>query len=101
MKTQTTVGGFSRCARFGGRYQAGAGGAVVILALASGLALGFATVVERLTTADTASVSTVEASESLILPERSAVFYDEEDGTACDRAPCSRIRRWLPTTGPY
>ena len=26
-----------------------------------------------------------------------ALFYDEEVDAACDRAPCRRVRRWLPT----
>src|SRR5213593_3587967 len=25
------------------------------------------------------------------------LFYDEEVEAACDRAPCRRVRRWLPT----
>ena len=27
-----------------------------------------------------------------------ALFYDEEVEAACDRAPCRRVRQWLPTT---
>ncbi len=136
---RATVGRFGRLVRFGARYQTTAGGAVVILALASGLALGFGAVAERLVTTGTSSVSSVEASASRLIPPASvepnrwqqgatgasprhvvdrwfdepeatttslplgewSLFYDEEDGAACDRAPCRKIRRWLTATLAY
>jgi hypothetical protein len=138
---RATVGRFGRLARFGAHHQTTAGGAVVILALATALALGFGAVVERLVPTGASSVSPVEASESRLIPpasaepnpwqkratgasqrhvvdrwfdepaeatttslhlaEWSAPFYDEEDGAACDRAPCRKVRRWLTTTLGY
>jgi hypothetical protein len=49
MKAQSPI---AQRERIGGRWPAAAGGAVVILALASGLALGLGAVVDRLTTPD-------------------------------------------------
>jgi hypothetical protein len=86
MKAHATVGQVDGPQRIGRQYRGALGGAIVILALASGMAVGFGAVVERLTTT------------GMPATERAAFFYDEEDGTSCDRAPCHRIRRWLTTT---
>ena len=43
-------------------------------------------------------VDVSRASTRADLPAARAFFYDEEVDAPCDRAPCRRIRRWLPTT---
>ena len=53
MKAHATIGRVDGPKRIGGRYRGAVGGAIVTLALASGIALGFGAVVERLTTTDT------------------------------------------------
>jgi hypothetical protein len=86
MKAHATVGRVDGQPGIGRQYGGALSGAIVIFALASGMAVGFGAVVERLTTGAMSST------------ERAAFFYDEEDGSSCDRAPCHRIRRWLTTT---
>ena len=113
MKAHATVGRVDGPQRIGRQCRMALGGAIVILALASGMAMGFGAVVERLsTTGMPAGERPAAANESrtrlpgppisdLSQAERAAFFYDEEDGSSCDRAPCHRIRRWLTTTaGP-
>jgi hypothetical protein len=58
METRATVRPIGRLAA-GGRYRADVGGAIVILALASGCALGFGNIVDRLTTSDTTARASI------------------------------------------
>jgi hypothetical protein len=87
MKAHATVGRVDGPLGIGRQDGGALGGAIVIFALASGMAVGFGAVVERLTTGAMSST------------ERAVFFYDEEDGSSCDRAPCPRIRRWLTASG--
>ena len=50
MKAHATIGRVAGPNSIGGRYRGAVGGAIVTLALASGIALGFGAIVERLTT---------------------------------------------------
>jgi hypothetical protein len=101
MKAQRIVGRSGRFARIGGRYHVAAGGAVVILALASGFAVGFGVVVDRLTTTSAPRVLAAEASEAR--PFRSIAhvvdrWYDEP-AAAMTRASGVADRRQDGATG--
>jgi hypothetical protein len=65
MMAQMIVGQSGGFAGIGGRYHAAAGGFVFILVLATGLAVGFSVVVERLITPGAASVSAIAARETV------------------------------------
>ncbi len=83
---------------------AAACGAGLIFILASGLAIGWEAAAGRLTAAGTgpeASGAEPILSAPGVAASRPAVFYDDDDGTACNRPPCRRIRRWLPTATSF
>ncbi|MDQ3810086.1 MAG: hypothetical protein M3336_07340 [Chloroflexota bacterium] len=97
MEAHATDGRIAQCMAVGGRYRAAAAGVIVVLALTSASALGFAAVVERLTTTDaTARPSAVQAGQArLMLPvPRVADRWYDAPQAVMSTSPAHVVDRW-------
>ena len=71
---------------------------VFVLIVSTSFAYAMNVAVGGAPTAQLAQADVSPAPTSADLSAGSALFYDEEVEAVCDRAPCRRVRRWLPTT---
>ena len=69
----------------------------LVLVASTSLAYAMNVAVGGAPTAQLAQADVSPAPTSADLSAGSALFYDEEVEAVCDRAPCRRVRRWLPT----
>ena len=70
---------------------------VFVLIVSTSFAYAMNVAVGGAPTAQLAQADVSPAPTSADLSAGSALFYDEEVEAVCDRAPCRRVRRWLPT----
>jgi len=70
---------------------------VFVLIVSTSFAYAMNVAVGGAPTAQLAQADVSPAPTSAELSAARALFYDEEVEAVCDRAPCRRVRRWLPT----
>jgi hypothetical protein len=70
---------------------------VFVLVVSTSFAYAMNVAVGGAPTAQLAQADVSPPPTSADLSAARALFYDEEVEAVCDRAPCRRVRRWLPT----
>src|SRR5689334_1944131 len=103
MQAPATDGRIAECGLVNGRHRASAVGVIVVLAVASGFAIGVGAVVERVTTTDTmAHASVAEANQASLAPS-SCYFGDPWcDAFQGESGSSSRhvVDRWFDDESP-